>query len=210
MSNGKHSSNGDRKYKIKATRNGPDKYSFVLEDNNGGAPNLVFNKDTDNMKKRDYYVLEFHLHNEPGCDLEFVDDPTVLSACSEQNAVNGCAPQGSTFLPIVFVDPTKKLQKKVVSVINTDLYVEKFCFGLSFVSTTTGKPAYFDPGGENQDRGEEPFMWSIALAGMISGALAAAGTATLVSSSFNPSSALIFAAGGAVLGLIVGFVLERS
>lgn len=210
MSNGKHSANGDRKYKIHATRNGPSNYSFRLTDMNNQQADLVFNKDTNNMRKRDYYELEFHLHNEPGSDLVFVDDrDKVFSACGEAEAVNGCAPEGSTFLPTVYLHPTRKIQDRVITVVNTDSHVEKFFFGFSFVSRSHGDSAYYDPGGENEDRGIGTFDWNYAIAGAISGAVAAIGTATLMASQFVPYGPLLYGTGGAILGLIVGYLLGR-
>ena len=200
----------DRQYKIIATRNGPDDYSFNLEDINGGAPNLVFNKDTDKIPRRDYYTLKFHLHNNSGCDLEFVSDRAkVLSACHEKDAVNGCAAEGSNFLPIVYVDPTKPLGKTLVHVINTDSDVEKFYFGFSFVSQDGTESAYFDPGGDNQNGGSAKFDSSFALAGAISGAVAATAVASLAANQLDPVGVLLYGVGGTGLGLIVGTVVGR-
>jgi hypothetical protein len=202
----------DRKYRIKATRNKKDDYSFALENfTGGGPPNLVFNKDDINgMHKRDYFVLEFHLDNNSGCDLEFLQDrEKVLSACPEHEAVDGCALEGSNYLPIFFVHPTMKLDKKKIHVINTDPYNEKFFFGFSFVSKDGTEKAYFDPGGENQNGGIGQFEWSNSLTGAITGAVAAIATVTLVSNSFEPASALIFGIGGAVVGLIFGLIVGR-
>lgn len=202
---------GDRKYKIIAKRNGPNDYSFDLENLNGGPANLVFNKTTDELKKRDYYLLEFHLHNESGCDLEFVDDRAkVLSACHENDAVNGCALEGSSYFPIVFVHPTLPLQKKLVHVVNTDPYVEKFFFGFSFVSKKyPSETPYFDPPGDNQDGGLGRFDWNVALAGMVAGAGASIATLSLATSSLEPMNTLLYGAGGAILGLVVGLVFAR-
>ena len=200
----------DRKYRITATRNGPDDYSFGLTDINGGPANLVFNKSTDNMRKRDYYLLEFHLHNASGCDLEFIDDRAkVLSACRAEDAIDGCAPEGSQLPSVFYVHPTNSLGKKLVYVINTDPDWEDFYFGFSFVSKDGAETAYYDPGGNNQNAGN-PFISKALVAGAVTGALAALGTAALVSNSFVPSTELIYGLGGAVLGLIVGYLLDRT
>lgn len=198
-----------RQYKINAKYNDPG-YSFELTDMSGNPADLVFNKSTTNgMHRRDYYALAFHLHNGPNCDLQFVSDKQqVLSACSEQDAVNNCAPQGSSFFPIFYVDPNMPLTNNLVHVINTDPDVEKFYFGFSFVSRSSGEPVYYDPGGENQNGGLQKFDWSAALAGAVSGSVAAIGAASLIGS-LEPSSALLYGAGGAVVGLIVGLVIGR-
>lgn len=202
---------GDRKYKIIAKRNGTNNYSFELENLNGGPANLTFNKTDDKLRKRDYYLLEFHLRNEPGCDLEFVDDRAkVLSACHEKDAVNGCAPEGSSYFPDLFVHPTLPLQKKLVHVVNTDQHVEKFYFGFSFVSKTyPAESPYFDPPGDNQDGGLSGFDWDLAVAGMVSGAVAAIATLSLAGNSLEPVNTLLYGAGGAVVGLVVGLVVSR-
>lgn len=197
----------DRKYKINATRIAKDKYSFTLTDINGGSPSFVFDKNTDNMRRRDYYVLEFHLHNESGCDLEFVDDRAkVLSACPEQDAVNNCAPEGSNFHPIFYVHPDMPLGKKLVHVINTDTDVEKFCFGFSFVSKDGTETAYFDPVGDNKNGGGNKFEWA---SNIVTGAIVGFGTVVLVSNSFVPATALLFGIGGAIVGLVVGILFKR-
>jgi len=200
-------SNGDRKYKISATRNAKDNYSFQLTDINGGPPNLVFNKDTDNLRRKAYYLLEFHLHNEQGCDLEFVDDRSkVLSACPEHEGVNGCAPEGSEFLPIVYVHPTKPLGKRLIYVINTDPDIENFFFGFSFVSRDGAEKAYFDPGGTNQNGG---ISAAYLVVGPLTGAVVGLGTAMLANNTLVPSATLLFGLGGAVVGLITGYILGR-
>lgn len=203
---------GDRKYKITAKHDGSGNYSFDLKNLKPDLPdpNLVFDKTKDNLCKRDYYLLEFHLHNEPGCDLEFVDDRAkVLSACHEKDAVNGCAPQGSSFFPDVYIHPTLPLQKKLVHVVNTDMHKEKFYFGFSFVSPKHGHTPYYDPPGDNQDGGLGGFNWDLALAGMVSGAVASIATLTLAGNSLEPVNTLIYGAGGAIVGLIVGLVVAR-
>jgi hypothetical protein len=168
----------------------------------------VFNKYANNMKNRDYYLLEFHLHNAPGCDLEFVDDRAkVLSACRQEDAVGGCAPEGSELPSVFYVHPTKPLGKKLVHVINTDWDIEDFYFGFSFVSRNGTEKAYYDPGGKNQNGGV-PFIKSLAV-GLITGALVGIGAVTLAIKSFDPSTALIYGIGGAVVGFVVGFVFDR-
>lgn len=197
-----------RKYNINATRIAENRYTFILTDINGGSPNLVFNKNTDNMHKRDYYVLEFHLHNDSGCDLEFVDDRAkVLSACPEPDAVNNCAPEGSNFHPIFYVHPDLPLGKKLVHVINTDTDIEKFCFGFSFVSKDGTETAYFDPGGDNENGGGHKFEWA---SNIITGATVGLGTVVLVSNSFVPATGLLFGIGGAIVGLVVGFLFRGN
>lgn len=202
---------GNRKYKIIAKRNGANNYSFELENLTGGPANLTFNKTTDGLRKRDYYLLEFHLKNEPGCDLKFVDDRAkVLSACHADDAVNNCAPEGANYMPVLFVHPTMPLQKKLIYVVNTDPYSEKFFFGFSFVSEKyPNETPYLDPPGDNQNGGLAQFDWNMALAGMVSGAVAAVATLSLAGNSLEPVNTLMYGAGGAIIGLIVGLVVER-
>lgn len=64
-----------------------------------------------------------------------------------------------------------------------------------------------DPGGGNQNGGEPPFT-SYASA-LVTGAIVGVGTAALTSAALAPSNALLFSLGGAVVGLIVSFVLDR-
>lgn len=63
-----------------------------------------------------------------------------------------------------------------------------------------------DPGGTNQNGGM-PF--TSLMVGVIAGAVCALGAAALASNVLEPAGALIYGVGGAVVGLIVGFVLDR-
>lgn len=204
------SKNADRKYKIVATRKAANDYSFRLTAMNGQDPNLVFNKTKDNMKERDYYLLEFHLDNEQGCQLEFVNDRAkVLSACRAEDAVNNCAPEGSELPSVFYVHPTKKIGKNLLYVINSNPLVEDFFFGFSFVSKDGTESAYFDPGGSNQNAGS-PFMSASLISGAVTGGAVALGTTALIgAANFAPATAIVYAVGGAVAGLVIGLLVNR-
>lgn len=65
-----------------------------------------------------------------------------------------------------------------------------------------------DPGGENQNGGL-PTYRSLAV-GTLTGAAVAMGTVAVLSQSFDASTGLVYAIGGAIVGLIIGFLFDRA
>lgn len=141
----------------------PNGHAFTINNGKGGAADLVFNKDDDNMTKDGYYLIEFTLDNQDGADLVFAKDrDKVLWACPETDAVNGCPPPDSHMDSIFYVHPTRKIQDKKLYVINTDMEVMKFVFAFNFLNESGVGPKYvkYDPGGDNQNGGQPPFQIS--------------------------------------------------
>ena len=85
-------------------------------------------------------------------------------------------------------------------------------FGYTLRVTNDGGRTYLclDPGGDNQNGPVSRYDWSAALSGSLAGAVAAIGTAVILAgNTIHFSDALLYGVGGAVAGLIVGFVLGR-
>lgn len=135
----------------------PNGHSFSLDDGNGGPANLVFNKnDTNGMRKRDYYLIEFRLDNQDGAKLVFLDDRAkVLWACPAIDAVDNCPPDDSHMDTVFYVHPTKNIQDKKLFVINTDMDWLDFVFAFNFLNEGKDGPKYvkYDPGGSNKNGG---------------------------------------------------------
>ena len=64
-----------------------------------------------------------------------------------------------------------------------------------------------DPGGSNQNGGLP--LYESSAVGIVTGAVVGLGAAALATNALEPIGAVVFALGGAVVGLIVGFVLDR-
>lgn len=159
----------------------PNGHAFSLDDGKGGAADLVFNKNTNNMKKDGYYLIEFQLTNKGESNLTFSKDrEKVLWACPAKDAVNGCPPDDSHMDSIFYVHPTKKIQDKKLYVINTDAEVLDFNFAFNFLNEGNVGPKYvtYDPGGSNQNGGLGAFNATSAFVGVAVTAAAVAAFAT--------------------------------
>lgn len=134
----------------------PNGHAFNLDDGKGGPADLVFNKNTNNMNKDGYYLIEFQLTNKGASNLNFSKDrEKVLWACPAKDAVNGCPPDDSHMDSVFYVHPTKKIQDNKLYVINTDTEVLNFNFAFNFLNEGNVGPKYvtYDPGGSNQNGG---------------------------------------------------------
>lgn len=89
---------------------------------------------------------------------------------------------------------------------NKNAVVQNFAYTLRVVNGANW--LNLDPGGSNQNGGL-PFYKSLS-ATMLTGAVAALGTFATITRGFEPTSAVGFVIGGALVGLIVGFLLERT
>lgn len=168
----------------------PNGHSFSLDDGKGGPANLIFNKNnTNGMRKKDYYQIEFQLTNQDGADLVFSKDrEKVLWACAESDAVGPekCPPDDSHLPSIFYVHPTKKIKDNTLYVINTDMDDLEFRFAFNFRNEGTVGPniVKFDPGGSNKNGGigtRQPIEYTTAIAlGIGAGLLAFFGAKLLL------------------------------
>lgn len=88
---------------------------------------------------------------------------------------------------------------------NMNREVEDFFYTLRVVYGSTWLE--LDPGGSNQNGGEPPF---ISYAGSaLTGAIVGLGTTALLTNEFDASTGLLYAIGGALVGLVVGLLFDR-
>lgn len=97
-------------------------------------------------------------------------------------------------------------QRRILKVWNKNNTPAEFAYTLRITDGTNWLD--LDPGGENQNRGL-PFYSYLLTAGGVTGAIVGTGVTVLANNAFVPLDALTYGIGGAVIGLIVGFVLDR-
>jgi hypothetical protein len=145
-----------RTYKIEeAVTGGPPQDNPVLSYNGQVIPPnvlLIFNKNTDNMRKVDHYRLRFDIKGFGDSRLRFVPDiQNVLwahrgSACPTEQ----CA------MPGVFWVDDMDGDGEWIDIINMDMDAEEFWFTLNLVdknNPTSTNYVPLDPGGGNQNGG---------------------------------------------------------
>lgn len=156
--------NKNRTVEIWATpdTNAKEGYRFEMKFNGSNTNELVFNKDTDNMKKKDNYRVEFLLKNKGNKaeDLRFSKvEKTVLWAKPVNDLKDPC-PESECHMPgIFYVDSTVAIGDEKLTVINTDPATQLFKFAFNFLRPgqqdgPTTDYATYDPVGDNQNGGE--------------------------------------------------------
>ena len=120
-----------------------------LRDPNTG--NLVFNKEHDHMPKRDYYLIDFELHDASGLELRFQPNPmnAFWVAMGDREYMPPC-PSSAAYSDQIYAicDDTNG---RVLTVRNDDMDQRLFSYSLNFVSDVDNKEHRCDPGGENQN-----------------------------------------------------------
>ncbi len=153
----------------------PNGHSFGLGNGLGGPADLTFNKDVDKMNKDGFYEIEFNLDNQNGANLIFSKDrEDVLWACPKTEAKpNGCPPDNTYMDSVFYVNPRKEIQNKKLHVINTDMYPLHFVFAFNFLNRGPDGPrrVTYDPGGENQNGGHQPFEFANHFTAIVVGAI---------------------------------------
>lgn len=138
-------------------------YRFEMKANGSNTDELVFNKDTDNMKKKDNYQIEFILKNKGTKDeaLRFSKEVQTVLWAKAVNDIKDQCPESACHMPGVFyVDSTVAIEDEKLTVINTDPAVQLFKFAFNFLRPgqqdgPTTDYATYDPIGSNQNGGEE-------------------------------------------------------
>lgn len=203
-----------RTYDIKMVMTGnPPKPKPVLSDDGhviGPDDVIIFNKFVDDMKKPDHYRVRFDIDDFDNSALRFVPTKEDVMWVQEGTA----CPEEPCGLPGVIwvnkIDP----KGEWIEVINMDMTELRFQFTLNFVDKTITNPTKndyvaLDPGGGNQNGGVPPFTVETLGACAVTGGIVGLGASMLASNALEPSGALIFGLGGALVGLIVGFVASR-
>jgi hypothetical protein len=151
----------DRKYQIvEAGIGGPPQGNPVLADRNGNPlpanQLLIFNKNTDGMRKVDHYRIRFDIRGFGNSPLRFTpsrDDALWV----KKGAGAGNCPTSAIhdMSDVIWIDEMDN-DGEWIDVINMDMAVEEFWFTLNLVpKTNPGSTAYVpvDPGGGNQNGG---------------------------------------------------------
>lgn len=201
-------SNHIRNYEIRVTKNGPD-YRTELLENNTPITNLRFNKNQNGMKKTSHYQLNFTID-----DKSLSNDDKIIFAPSDNDVLavstdlSKCPANGSQMLDTFWVD---KNQPSRLRVINMDLKVQEFRFKINMVKRSDPASRPFielDPIVTNGNQGSAEPLVAYSLTPILTGGIVGLGTAALLGASLV-STGLVYAIGGAVVGLIVGAVLDR-
>lgn len=143
---------------VEPNSSAPSGYQFSMEDGGVGTNTLVFDKNTENMRKSEDFKIEFKLHNRKGADLCFSKvKEKVMWAMATDGPTGECPPEGSSF-PGFYVDPTSFMRDDVLTVINTDKTQQYFSFCLNFVPRGTKEDSdtkyiLYDPIGDNRNGG---------------------------------------------------------
>jgi hypothetical protein len=113
--------------------------------------NLVFNKNNDHMPKRDYYVVNFELHDFSGLQLRFEPNPrdAFWVAVGDRENMPPC-PGSAAYSDQIYAicDDTGGMK---LTIRNDDLDQVLFSYSLGFVSDLHGSKHRCDPGGDNQN-----------------------------------------------------------
>jgi len=200
----------DRYYVIKVTKSGENYDTQLWENGTQKNGELDFDKNGDGLKKTDHYKLNFTIDNG---SLGSADRLTFAPVDDDVMAVHtdlaNCPPDGSQMQGTFWVD---KNHNGRLRLINMDLTQQKFRFKINMVRENNQAARPFiplDPIVNNGNRGgAEPF-YSWRIAPIVAGAIAGIGAAIAVNAALIPTNAIIFGIGGAIVGAIVGLVLDR-
>lgn len=149
----------DRFYRIKfeLTGNPPKLGPILTTRNNQVIPpdqRIVFNKNTDHMRKVDHYRIRFDISNFGDSQLRFVPNKAdVMWVHKEPDC-----PDTPCSMPAVFWTDEIDEDGEWIDVINMDLKEENFQFTLNFVDKSIVDPTLsdyvpLDPGGGNENNG---------------------------------------------------------
>lgn len=119
---------------------------------------------------------------------------------------SGSCPTQPTHWDSVFRARSVENGGQTLVVWNKNAVVQNFAYTLRVVSGANW--LNLDPGGSNQNGGI-PLFKSLA-ASIVTGAFVGVATIATASSAFDPSSALVYGIGGAIAGLIIGFLFDRT
>jgi hypothetical protein len=144
--------NKARPVTIKSFKDTHGKIDFEMLDGTQKTDTLVFNKTKDNMKKDEFYDIQFTLVNTDGLKLEFKQDvqDVMWVAKGNKSSPPGCPKNQVGDAEFTVTNVTAN----TLDVTNTDLDECKFKFVLNFIDTGNhNKAEQFDPIYENQNGG---------------------------------------------------------
>lgn len=201
----------DRNYVIKVTKNDGNYVTNLWE--NGAPKNgeMDFNKNNDGLKKTDHYKLNFTIDNG---SLPTADRLTFAPADGDVMAVHtdllNCPPDGSQMQDTIWVD---KNNNGKLRLINIDLKEQQLRFKINLVKANDISARPFiplDPIVNNGNRGGAEPLIQFRIAPIFAGAVAGIGAAIVTNIGLMPTNAIVYGVGGAVVGLIVGLLLDQQ
>jgi hypothetical protein len=208
-----------RTYEIVIDRSGP-KPLPVLTENGKVIPKknlLIFNKNTDKLKKVDHYRVKFKIKDFSNSSLKFIPDKdNVMWA---QPGGESACPTSPCSMPTVFWVDDMDSDGEWIDVINMDLVKQDFWFTLNLCDKSITNPTQadyvpLDPGGGNQNMGGSGsgllVLKAVLTTGGVTGAVVAMGTMALTNSAFVAQTVALAGLAGAAVGLAVGFVFART
>jgi hypothetical protein len=126
---------------------------FELRSNLLKGSELVFNKDNDGMKKKDFYLVDFELDDQTSLNLSFQPNPMKALWVNMGDAMGPPrCPDTAAYCDDIYavsVDPNGKK----ITVRNNDAKIQFFSFSLGFIGDPNESEYRYDPGGQNQDGG---------------------------------------------------------
>lgn len=160
-----------------------------------------------NCGKRRGFMIHFDLDDDLRPGFRFPTRQkhgnTYLEQALWVSQTGGC-PTGKSTWPI-FRAVREDGAGETLVVRNTNPIAEDFFYTLRVVNGPDW--LNLDPGGSNQNGGEPPF---ISYAGSaLTGAIVGLGTTALLTNEFDASTGLLYAIGGALVGLVVGLLFDR-
>ena len=133
---------------------GVDPIDFTLDSGlkNPANGHLTFNKSNDNMKKSDYYLIEFSLDDHTGLGLQFEPNPmhAFWVAMGDENNAPAC-PHSASYSEQIYAI-CDDMNGRSLTVRNDDDTKQYFAFSLGFVDQRA-HPYRYDPIGQNQNGG---------------------------------------------------------
>jgi hypothetical protein len=158
----------------------PHFIKFGMDNDKGGAPDLQFDKNKDNMPKRKDYLVIFNLVNGPGVNLRFVSD--VDNVMWAKWGTVDVPPSCPTTSSNVGGFETVGVSDTVLAVTNEDSKRGLIAFTLNFIGPTgdsndPGTYIPYDPIVDNRNGGSGLKLASLVIVGtalcLAAGALAA-------------------------------------
>lgn len=118
---------------------------------------------------------------------------------------SGACPLTESHLDTVFKARSVENVGQTLVVWNKNAVAQNFFYTLRLFNGTDWLP--LDPGGTNQNGGLP--LWKSLAGSIVTGAIVAIGTIATVAGAIDPPSALLYGIGGAVVGLVVGYLFDR-
>ena len=201
-----------RNYVIKVTKDTQGYHTALYEDGKPKTNDLDFDKNGDGLKKTAHYKLNFTIDD----SAITINNDKVMFAPSNAEVLavhtdlNVCPPVGNHMADTLWVDKNVNGRLRLI---NMDLKDQKLRFKINLVKVSDQSARPFielDPIIKNGNQGSAEPLYSLRIAPIVAGAIAGIGAAIIANNGLMPTNTILFGIGGAIVGLIVGFLLDRS